>query len=120
MAAPLLASMIPQIGQGLGQVLPYLTLGLFGKKSPQAPLLPKETAQLEALRAQMAQMAIQRQAHLDPMFSALSSGLFNMLPKHFTAGKTPPTGQFKSQFASGNVGMIPNLVRGRSVPREEK
>jgi hypothetical protein len=46
--------------------------------------------------------------------------LFNMLPKHFTAGKTPPTGQFKSQFASGNVGMIPNLVRGRSVPREEK
>lgn len=118
MAAPLLAAMLPEIGKGLGQILPYLTMGLFGKKKPQAPLLPKETAELEALRAQMAAMAIQKQVHLDPMFSALSSGLFNMLPKHMTEGKTAPTKQFN--YRSGTVGRIPNLVKGKSVPKEEK
>lgn len=121
-AAPKIAPWLAKLAPQLGQALPYLAMGLFGRKQQKAQLAP-EDAELAMLRAQLSRQNIARSAAMDPLFKAVVSGVFQALPEYARKGMAAPSfgraplyrpnTQFKTQPSMEGAGGSYEVRNGR-------
>lgn len=85
MPFPAVAPFLPALAKSLGEALPFLALGLFGKKKDER--LTEEEKALLRLRAQLGQLTLGRQQQLEPLFRAMAQGIFGGLPAFAKKGQ---------------------------------